>query len=400
MNATGFIDDACQLLQEARNAQELLEFETAYKRYEKCLFHFQQVVLLLREEGGKSVIEDQMKMISQNMNKIRRYVDISVIQKPDDLTPQVKADSMRTRNKAAQEVRDTEQSYVQSLWHLNTVFIEPLRFQARTAVPVLPGADVEALFEAVKPVVDVHASFLKSLRKRFEVEWATNDCMGDIFLEFCQPLRKALEHYSLGYERVTARVNELKKSNERFRMFLESLLQDNQPGLLSILIMPVQRMMRYILLLDALVKHTPQSHRDYSQLQQARKQFKEMAMLINKSMSTTGSTIRVEALFKQSLQLHAKQRLIKEGMLKKIDRRGQPVPKHFFLFTGLMVYAEMNKETHEFSQRTRRVIQGVSPLPEASAFQLRCRNKSFTLLATTPKECQEWIKAIEEAVQK
>ena len=44
---------------------------------------------------------------------------------------------------AAQEVRDTEQSYVQSLWHLNTVFIEPLRFQARTAVPVLPGADVE-----------------------------------------------------------------------------------------------------------------------------------------------------------------------------------------------------------------------------------------------------------------
>lgn len=403
MNATTFIDDACQLLQEARNAQESLEFETAYRRYEKCLSHFQQVVLLLREEGGKSVIEDQMKIITQNMHKIRRYVDNNAIKLSENLVaPAIKADSMRMRNKAAEEVRATEASYVQSLQFLSIAFVEPLRFQAQTAVPVLPAQDVAELFDTVKPVMDVHEALLAILEKRFEEEWAANDCLGDIFIKFCPDLRKALEGYSVGYERVTTRVNELKESNERFRMFLECIQQDNKQGLLDILIMPVQRMMRYILLLDALRKHTPKGHRDYAQLEQALKQFKEMAALINKSVSASGSTIRVESLFKRSLELHDSQRLIKEGMLQKIDRHGQTVSKHFFLFTGLVVYAQMNKETRKFSSRTRRAVVSAHQMPEvnASAFQLRCRNKTFTLLATTPKECQEWVKAVEEATRK
>lgn len=63
----------------------------------------------------------------------------------------------------------TEQSYVESLLCLQSVFIEPLRFQAQTTVPVLLPREIEVLFSAVKPVVDVHVSF--SVRHMSPRKW-------------------------------------------------------------------------------------------------------------------------------------------------------------------------------------------------------------------------------------
>ena len=66
-------------------------------------FHFSlanKVVSLLGDKNDKKVIEDQMKMITQNMSRIRRYVDSNAIKASERLrAPEVKANSARMRNK-------------------------------------------------------------------------------------------------------------------------------------------------------------------------------------------------------------------------------------------------------------------------------------------------------------
>lgn len=60
--------------------------------------------------------------------------------------------------------------------------------------------------------------------------------------------------------------------------------------------MPVQRVPRYNLLLQDLVKHTDPSHPDYANLQAALQQMLQIATYINESMKKSDNAKRIASL--------------------------------------------------------------------------------------------------------
>ncbi len=116
----------------------------------------------------------------------------------------------------------------------------------------------------------------------------------------------------------------------------------------ALLLTVVQRIPRYRLLLGDLLKMTPDTHGDYHDLKNAMAAMEDIATFMNEE-------IRKHENFQQVLALQGRlqgfadpsgdtslvapgRRLIRQGRLMKICRRGNE-PRHFFLFSDMLVYA-------------------------------------------------------------
>jgi len=107
--------------------------------------------------------------------------------------------------------------------------------------------------------------------------------------------------------------------------------------LLSYLIMPIQRTPRYVMLLEDLVKHSPDDHIDNKNLSEALKKMKEVAALINEKKAEVEN-------FKMLVDLYGKlepvleslcephRRFVFEGELKEEGKTF-----YFFLFNDIML---------------------------------------------------------------
>eukprot|EP01120_Amphizonella_sp_Union-15-10_P007200 TRINITY_DN2409_c0_g1_i3.p1 TRINITY_DN2409_c0_g1~~TRINITY_DN2409_c0_g1_i3.p1 ORF type:complete len:157 (+),score=17.76 TRINITY_DN2409_c0_g1_i3:86-556(+) len=105
----------------------------------------------------------------------------------------------------------------------------------------------------------------------------------------------------------------------------ENPLSNTQP-VRSLLIMPCQRIPRYILLLQDLLKNTPSHHPDFEDLQKALDETKEVANAINQAICEYQNHVEMSRLRNQflseefSLILQPPRIFVKQGPLLKICR--------------------------------------------------------------------------------
>jgi hypothetical protein len=107
--------------------------------------------------------------------------------------------------------------------------------------------------------------------------------------------------------------------------------------------MPIQRIPRYVMLLEDLLKHTPNPHVDYENLAAALNKMKEVAITINEKKREVESFAIVIDIYNRlepKLQnlCEAHRHLLKEGVLKESGK-----PYMFFLFNDILLKTkEMN----------------------------------------------------------
>ena len=77
---------------------------------------------------------------------------------------------------------------------------------------------------------------------------------------------------------------------------MENDPKTNFMDLESFMIMPIQRIPRYVLLLQDLLKYTSETHPDYSSIKSALEKCKEMAEKINKSNKDWENLMKVIAI--------------------------------------------------------------------------------------------------------
>ena len=91
----------------------------------------------------------------------------------------------------------------------------------------------------------------------------SNDKIGQVFLDLA-PYLKFYSTYANDFKQATNLVEEQLAKNKPFRLFMER--QESRPEvckkLNALLITPVQRIPRYKLLLDDIIKNTPRYHPD------------------------------------------------------------------------------------------------------------------------------------------
>ncbi|KAJ1959189.1 hypothetical protein GGI12_004465 [Dipsacomyces acuminosporus] len=176
----------------------------------------------------------------------------------------------------------------------------------------------------------------------------------------------------------------------------------------SYLLLPVQRIPRYKLLLEDLLKHTPQSHIDHRNIEGALRTIEEVAAFVNENIQEHEMTMNIIEIqrtlgLKETLLIPGR-RLIKVGTLMKICRKNHQ-PRRFYLFSDILLYTSAPAALIDDQAGHRKV-----PLEDCKAMgvpdTLDCRNqftiisreKSFIVYTYTSHEKAEWMQALAKAI--
>uniref|UniRef100_A0A8B9K5Q7 TIAM Rac1 associated GEF 2b n=2 Tax=Astyanax mexicanus TaxID=7994 RepID=A0A8B9K5Q7_ASTMX len=191
-------------------------------------------------------------------------------------------------HKVIQELVDTEKSYVKDLGCLFEIYLKPLERQT-----FLSHGEMESLFGSLPEMLDFQRIFLQTLEER------TTSSPDFRTLETPEQLKKLLfslggsflyyaDHFKL-YSGFCAnhikvqKVLERAKTDRAFKEFLEARNPTKQHSstLESYLIKPVQRVLKYPLLLRELVSLTDPESEEHSHLTEALRAMEKVASHIN-----------------------------------------------------------------------------------------------------------------------
>ncbi|KAG0241573.1 hypothetical protein BGW41_005733 [Actinomortierella wolfii] len=238
-------------------------------------------------------------------------------------------------------------------------------------------------------------------------------CIGDIFVEIA-PFLKMYSSYVSTYADALAHINECMNRSDRFAEFVKSTNRRPECKNLDFqayLMMPVQRIPRYRMLLESLLRHTPPHHPDHQQLKRAYEAIEQTATIVNEK-------IRQHEMFQEMFDIQRRlsglnepliqpsRVLLKKGPVNKICRRNVQL-RILFLFSDCLIWTSPSlnpiEDTLMFHRKVKlencTVIGAEDPDPAKFAFQIMSSEKSSQVYVDTLKEKEDWINAIRSATQ-
>lgn len=184
---------------------------------------------------------------------------------------------LEKRSKVIEELLQTERDYIKDLQMCVEEIIEPLQQKQ------VKNVDYEGLFGNISSVIDLSQRLLNSLHE--------TDSIGKVFLDFKVELEEVYKLYCQNHDDAISLLEAYEKDESIQHHVLECLKRlraiylewgkTNYINLGSFLIKPVQRVMRYPLLLTELLGATPESHHDRAQLTKAVQAVKDINVNIN-----------------------------------------------------------------------------------------------------------------------
>uniref|UniRef100_A0A8C7P0Q6 Dynamin-binding protein n=1 Tax=Oncorhynchus mykiss TaxID=8022 RepID=A0A8C7P0Q6_ONCMY len=178
---------------------------------------------------------------------------------------------LEKRSKVIEELLQTEKDYIKDLQMCVKEIIQPLQRKQ------VQNIDYDGLFGNINSVIDLSRRLFKTLQD--------TDSIGKVFLDFKVELEEVYKIYCQNHDDAISLLEMYEKDESIQRHVLECLEKlrgkTNYINLGSFLIKPVQRVMRYPLLLMELLSATPESHHDRPLLAQALLSIKEINVNIN-----------------------------------------------------------------------------------------------------------------------
>ncbi|CAG8583416.1 1490_t:CDS:10 [Paraglomus occultum] len=331
------------------------------------------------------------------------------------------------RQSIALEILTTERHYVECLQLLERLFLRPLVDSLKTTYPILSESCIKGIFSNLKELINVNTELLRELEERIAGIgekrssglnlWSEEDaCVGDIFLNL-GPFLKMYSIYVNNFNSALALIDEQLKSNPAFAAFLRDIIKTGQcKGLTfqAYLIMPVQRIPRYKLLLEDLLKKTEESHPDYLSLKKAYQVIEHVATFVNE-------TIRQHEMFITMLEIQKTlsgfdeallvpgRRFIKRGTVNKECRRRHQ-EREFFLFSDILIYASpaLLDDMYNFHRKFDLEDVTVLPVDKSKGNSQECLSNyqsteelygvyKSSIITASQREKESWIEAIREA---
>eukprot|EP01147_Barroeca_monosierra_P010411 gene10411-2542_t len=252
----------------------------------------------------------------------------------------VSADDKRSRVLA--ELHETEKNYVNVLDVITNVFKPILSRHTK----VISRVDINTIFSNVHELLDFHNAFLADLNVIMQKQ--TGRIVSSVFLDHF-PRLKCYASFCCRIPDAVAKLDELcnkpsttKESKQRF-------------GLKDLLNVPMQRILKYPLLLKEVIKHTPDGHPDKSRLQDALKKVEELAKYINDKKKDYDNIKHVtSSLHKYNGRpIEDYGSLLKDGdlMFKSTSPKEKLKLRYVFLFAkGILICKTLKSQfTHKLS---------------------------------------------------
>jgi len=210
----------------------------------------------------------------------------------NEYDPQSTADMKRLQ--ILREIYQTEQSYVNHLAVCIRVFLNPLLTNAKKQI--IPQLSVAKMFLNIQKLFKLHCDFLRN----FSGQNLTDVDVGKVFLAFfTETSSDEYQFYITNFDNSQAMVTEEMEKSANFKKYLqEASNKKDCTGLTlnSYLIMPVQRIPRYILLLTDLLNNTSASHPGIQDLKRALDKLKAVAEKLNEAKRTAENLAKLKAI--------------------------------------------------------------------------------------------------------
>lgn len=362
----------------------------------------EQLTVTATRTEGLQVPERRISIIAKAEDNIRTQK----IKTQKQLTqPRHEEESVVYRDEIVREMVKTERQYVRDLTILIQLFLLPLKSAGEEA-GLLSKEELYKIFSNVETLLKVNEELLQGLEKRTE-EWDHTSCVGDIFLHLAS-FFKLYTVYCKNYGTALETLQHC-KTNPRFAHFLEEtekLPDVKKLEITSYLIMPIQRIPRYVLLLKDFLRHTPKGHPDFENISRALALFQDVAVHVNQSIQMSDEMNTMLELQKKFLGKYEvvkpSRRFIRQGKLQKITSRFVK-ECWFFLFNDALVYAYQILSSYTFKGEIFLGTTWIRDLPDTEvvkhAFQIVSQKKTYTVYASTAQEKEEWITAINGCIE-
>uniref|UniRef100_A0A8C5KXS0 Dynamin-binding protein n=1 Tax=Jaculus jaculus TaxID=51337 RepID=A0A8C5KXS0_JACJA len=251
---------------------------------------------------------------------------------------------LEKRAKVVEELLQTERDYIRDLEMCIERIMVPLQ-QAQ-----ISNIDFEGLFGNMQAVIKVSKQLLATLE--------ISDAVGPVFLDHRDELEGTYRVYCQNHDEAISLL-EIYEKDEKIQKHLQDSLADlkgctNYINLGSFLIKPVQRVMRYPLLLMELLNSTPESHPDKVPLTNAVLAVKEINVNINEYKRRKDLVLKYRKGDEDSL-MEKISKLNIHSIIKKSSR----VSSHLKHLTGFapQIKDEVFEETEKNFRMQERLIK-------------------------------------------
>ncbi|XP_059156460.1 dynamin-binding protein-like isoform X2 [Physella acuta] len=181
------------------------------------------------------------------------------------------------RKKVIDEIVETEKDYLHSLHLCLEIFLEEKKAPA--------GMDLNLVLGNMEEIADVSQKLLANLESCVSGKDFAEQCLGPCFTFYAEDMKNTYAPYCRNHDEVLTmmeRYNQQPEMREYFQDKLEQMREHtNVFDISGVLIKPVQRILKYPLLLNELLKNTEDGHCDHQELETAIKAMTDVAKAIN-----------------------------------------------------------------------------------------------------------------------
>ncbi|CAD8067320.1 unnamed protein product [Paramecium sonneborni] len=253
----------------------------------------------------------------------------------------------RYRKFVIDELINTERNYVHDLRILIVIQSKVRQW--------LNKQQIEIIFNNLQQLYDLNSPFLQDLEgflpyKRYKL-------LGPI-IKGLAPFFKVYFTYYEGFNKSMATLKQCINDKEDFKKFLKNIseIKDyNNQDIESYLIKPVQRIPKYNLLLEDLLKHTEKTHPDYKNLSECLELFKKINDDNNKNMDIflSSKLFDVEKWFGNKLNqklVDSKRKYITEILTSTLDSHNNVINVTAFILSDLIIVGERQDNQYQYIQ--------------------------------------------------
>eukprot|EP01080_Neovahlkampfia_damariscottae_P007418 gene7418-11741_t len=208
----------------------------------------------------------------------------------DATTPLVTEDErkeMNERSRLILEIVESERKYVEFLKGLLEQYVFPLQQGTvqRKGKLLIPLSQAQYLFPPdLSSLVHFNSALLKSLEECYKNTQGDARSIAETFIRMA-PMLKLYVSYTSSYQKYVDEIRTLMKEKPDFAAWAKDVAKIVGDKLLSLLMMPIQRMPRYRMLFESLKKMTEPGNMEYDMIIQALE-------LIMKNADTQNEMIR------------------------------------------------------------------------------------------------------------
>ncbi|KAM4861057.1 rho guanine nucleotide exchange factor 11 isoform 4-T4 [Thomomys bottae] len=345
------------------------------------------------------------------------------------------------RQEVINELFVTEASHLRTLRVLDLIFYQRMKKEN-----LMPREELARLFPNLPELIEIHNSWCEAMKKLREEGPIIKDISDLMLARFDGPAREELQQVAAqfcSYQSIALELIKTKQRKEsRFQLFMqeaESHPQCRRLQLRDLIISEMQRLTKYPLLLENIIKHTEGGTSEHEKLCRARDQCREILKFVNEAVKQTENRHRLEtyqkrldatALERASNPLAAEfksldlttRKMIHEGPLTWRISKDKSLDLHVLLLEDLLVLLQRQDERLLLKCHSKTAVgssdskQTFSPVLKLNAVLIRsvatdkraffiiCTSELgppqiYELVALTSSDKNTWMELLEEAVR-